>query len=201
VQAFGPDGARMFKFGARGIGAGEVIHPTGITVDCNNKVTVSDTDNNRVQTFDLTTLIPAASCTPLPAPAPPPALKYPTLPAPLGPMLTVKALRTSGLLAARNLPVRIGCDTTCKLTASMTLSQRATPAKGKKPVSIIVDLPAQTIPGGSSKVVRFPISVKDATKLRKALKGRRALEVALQLGATAAAGQPTEQTTRLPATA
>jgi DNA-binding beta-propeller fold protein YncE len=200
VQSFGPNGERLLKLGARGIGDGEVIHPSGVSVDCNNKLTVTDTDNNRVQTYDLATLVAGPTCTPLAAPAPPPALQYPTLPAPLGPMLTVKALRTTGLLTARNLPVRIGCDTTCKLTASMTLAQR-TPAKGKKPVSIVVDLPAQTIPGGSSKVVRFPISVKNVNKLRKALKGRRALEVALQLDASAAAGQPTEQTTRLQATA
>ena len=64
---------------------------------------------------------PARRCRPRPHRR---CCKYPTLPEPLGPQLTVKILRKAGLLTARNLPVRIGCDTTCSLTATATLVQR-----------------------------------------------------------------------------
>jgi DNA-binding beta-propeller fold protein YncE len=201
VQEFGPNGERLLAFGTRGTADGDLLHPTGIAVDCNGKVTVSDTDNNRVQTYTLAAPAPGGLCNALPAPAPPPALKFPTLPAPLGPVVTLRALRTSGLLTARNLPVRVGCDTTCKLTASVTIAQRAKPAKGKKPVSISVSLREQTIPAGTSRVVRFAFSRTSALKLRKALKGRKGLDVAVQVTAVAAAGQPTDQATRIMATA
>jgi tripartite motif-containing protein 71 len=201
VQEFGPNGERMLAFGSRGIGDGQLLHPTGISADCNGKITVSDTDNNRVQTYTLTNPTPGLACSPLPAPAAPPALKFPTLPAPLGPVVTVRPLRTAGLLTTRNLPVRVGCDTTCKLTGAVTIAQRAKPPKGKTPASLSVTLPEQTIQAGTSKLVRFTISKTAAAKLRKALKGRRGLDVALQFEAVAAAGQPTDQATRFNGTA
>jgi tripartite motif-containing protein 71 len=201
VQQFGPDGARLARFGARGTGPGELIHPTGVSVDCNGVVTVTDSDNNRVQSFTLAAPTPGVTCTPLPDPAAPPALKVPTLPEPLGPQITARALRTSGLLTARTLPVRVGCDTTCTLTASVTVTQRSTPPKGRQAVSIAAKVPGQVIPAGTSRIVRFTLAPKDVKQLRKALKGHRGLDVVLQLDATATAGQPTTQTTRLSATA
>jgi tripartite motif-containing protein 71 len=209
VQEFGPDGARLLSLGSRGIGDGEFIHPTGVSVDCNSKLTVTDSENNRVSTFQLAAPVPTAMCTPLAAPAAAPVLKFPTLPEPLGPQLSVKILRTAGLLTARNLPIRIGCDTTCALTATATLVQRGTAkvvGKGKKkkvvkPVSIDLAQMKLTIPAGTSKIVRLAITRTQAATLKKALKGKKGLDVTLQLEATAAAGQPTSQTTRIAATA
>ena len=51
----------------------------------------------------------------------PPPPKLPTLPLPVGPQLTVRPLRSSGVLTSRILPVRIGCDTICTLTAAGTV--------------------------------------------------------------------------------
>jgi len=209
IQEFGPNGERLQAIGERGIGDGQFIHPTGVSADCNGKVTVTDSDNNRVTTLTLTTPTPGLACRPLGPIGAPPALKFPTLPEPLGPQLSVKVLRKAGLLSARNLPVRVGCDTTCALTASATIVQRGTPrtvGKGKKkhtvkPVSIDLKQIKLTIPAGSSKIVRLTVSKADAAKLKKALKGKKGLDVALQLEATAAAGQPTSETTRLQATA
>jgi tripartite motif-containing protein 71 len=208
VQQFGPSGERLLTLGQRGIGDGQFIHPTGVSVDCNGKLTVTDSENNRVTTLTLANPTVGVTCSPLAAPAPPPALKFPTLPEPLGPQLSVNVLRKAGLLGTRNLPVRIGCDTTCTLTASASIVQRGTPTAGKgkkqrklKPVSIALAPQKVTIPAGTSKIVRLTIKPADAKKLRKALAGRRGLDVTLQLDATAAAGPPTSQTSRLSATA
>jgi DNA-binding beta-propeller fold protein YncE len=209
VQEFGPNGERLLAMGMRGIGDGQFIHPTGVAVDCNNKLTVTDSENNRVSTFQLSTSVAPAGCGLLAAPAPAPVLKFPTLPEPLGPQLSVKILRKAGMLTARNLPVRIGCDTTCDLTATATIVQRGTPktvGKGKKkkvvkPVSIQLPPIKVTIPAGTSKIVRLAITKTQAAKLKKALAGRKGLDVTLQLEATAAAGQPTSETERIQATA
>ena len=40
-------------FGERGIGPGQFINPTGVSVDCHGTLTVTDTQNNRVQQFAL----------------------------------------------------------------------------------------------------------------------------------------------------
>ncbi len=209
VQEFGPAGERLLTIGSRGIGDGQFIHPTGVSVDCNGKLTVTDSENNRVTTLTLANPPVGLACTPLPAPAGPPLLKFPTLPEPLGPQLTVKILRKAGLLTARNLPVRVGCDTTCSLTATATLVQRGSAkvvGKGKKrkvvkPVSIDLGQQKLSIPAGTSKIVRLKISKTAAAKLRKALAGKKGLDMTLQLEATAAAGPPTSQTTRILATA
>jgi DNA-binding beta-propeller fold protein YncE len=206
IQEFGPNGERLQSIGSRGIGDGQFIHPTGVSADCTGKVTVTDSENNRVTTLTLATPSVGLACRPLGPVGAPPALQFPTLPEPLGPQLTVKILRKTGLLTARNLPVRIGCDTTCTLTASATLVQRRTVGKGKKkkvvkPVSIDLGQQKLTIPAGTSKIVRLVISKTAAAKLKKALKGQKGLDMTLQLEATAAAGQPTSQTTRIQATA
>ncbi len=209
IQEFGPNGERLLSVGARGTGDGQFIHPTGVSVDCNGKVTVTDSDNNRVTTLTLAAPAAGVACRPLGPVGAPPALQFPTLPEPLGPQLTVKVLRQAGLLSARNLPVRVGCDTTCDLTASATIVQRGKPrtvGKGKKkrtvkPVSIDLKQLKVNVPAGTSKIVRLTIGKADAAKLKKALKGRRGLDVTLQLEATAAAGPATTQTTRLQATA
>jgi DNA-binding beta-propeller fold protein YncE len=208
VQRLGPNGERLLAFGRRGTGDGELIHPTGVAIDCASRLTVTDSDNNRVTTFQLAPGVGPA-CASLPAPAPAPVLKFPTLPEPLGPQLTVRVLRKAGLLSTRNVPVRIGCDTTCDLTATATVVQRGTPrtvGKGKKkkvvkPVSIDLAPQKVTIPAGTSKIVRLAITRTQAATLKKALKGRKGLDLTLQLEATAAAGPATSETDRLLATA
>jgi DNA-binding beta-propeller fold protein YncE len=196
VQAFGPAGERLLTMGERGIGPGQFVHPTGVSVDCHGVLTVSDTDNNRVQQFTLAA--PAvAPCSALPAPANPPAPQLPTLPGPVGPQLTVRPLRLSGLIAARNLPVRVGCDTGCTLTASAALTPRARPPKGRRPVTVALGALKRTIPAGESAIVRLRLSSAGARRLRRALRGRRGLVARVQLTATAAAGPPTVVDRRL----
>jgi tripartite motif-containing protein 71 len=198
VQEFGPNGERLLTMGERGIGAGQFVHPTGVSVDCHGILTVTDTDNNRVQQFALAA--PAvAPCAALPPVGNPPAPKLPTLPDPVGPQLTVRPLRTAGIITARNLPVRVGCDTGCALTASATLTPRSRPKKGRA-VTIALGTVKQTIPAGESAIVRLKLTDAQAKRLRKALRGRRGLVARVALTATAAAGPPTVFDQRLAVT-
>ena len=99
----------------------------------------------------------------------------------------------------RNLPLRVGCDTTCAATVSVTLTQRGTPAKGKKPAQAIIAPLKLTVPGGQSSLVRPTLTRTAAAKLRKALKGRKGLTAAVSVTATAPVGTPTTVTQRLAA--
>jgi DNA-binding beta-propeller fold protein YncE len=196
VQEFGPAGERLLTMGGRGIGLGQFVHPTGVSVDCHGILTVADSDNNRVQQFALAAPS-VAPCGALPAPANPPAPQLPTLPGPVGPQVTVRALRPSGVITARNLPVRVGCDTACALTATATVTPRARPAKGHRAVTVKLATVKRSIPAGESAVVRLTLSDANARRLRRALRGRRGLVARVQLTATPAAGPPTVVDRRL----
>jgi sugar lactone lactonase YvrE len=198
VQQFGPDGERLATFGTRGVGPGEFINPTGVSVDCHGTLTVTDTQNNRVQQFALAAP-PAVACAALGPLGNPPPPKLPTLPLPLGPQVSVRVLRSTGLFTARVLPVRVGCDTVCTLTATGTVTERHKPRKRKRAVSATLHPATTTVPAGETKIVRMTLSKAQVTRLRKAMKRRRGLVVTLQIVATAAAGEPTAISRRLPA--
>jgi DNA-binding beta-propeller fold protein YncE len=190
VQAFGPSGERLLTMGRRGIGPGEFIHPTGVSVDCRGTLTVTDSANNRVQQFALAA--PAvAPCAPLPPLGNPPAPKLPTLPEPVGPQLAIRPLRTNGVITARNLPIRVGCDTACTLEVTATLTPRSRPPRGRRAVVVRLATVKREIAAGESGIVRLALSDRDARRLRRALRGRRGLLARVQLTASATAGEPT----------
>jgi tripartite motif-containing protein 71 len=199
VQEFGPDGERLGTFGQRGIALGEFVHPTGVSVDCHGTLTVTDSSNNRVQQFTLAApaVAPCAALGPVASPPPP---KLPTLPAPLGPQVTLRVLRTTGLVSARNLPMRVGCDTACTVTATATVTPAASPPRKHRRVTVALATVKLTLPAGETKIVRPALSVKKARQLVKALRGRRVLKVNVQVAATATTGEPTTITKRLHAT-
>jgi DNA-binding beta-propeller fold protein YncE len=190
VQQFGPDGERLLTFGTRGTGPGQFINPTGVNISCNGTLTVTDTKNNRVQQFALAA--PAAPpCLALGPIANPPVPKLPTLPTPLGPAVSVRVLRATGLLRSRVLPLRVGCDTVCTLKATATLTERAKPKRRRKAFSVSLRPVTTQLPAGETKVVRLTLSRTQVKLLRRALGGRRGLTLTLQLVATADAGDPT----------
>jgi tripartite motif-containing protein 71 len=196
VQQFGPDGERLLTFGERGIGPGQFINPSAVSVDCRGTLTVTDSENNRVQQFAL--LAPAAApCATLGPLGNPPAPRLPTLPLPLGPQVTVRPLRSSGLFTTRALPLRIGCDTVCTVRATGTVTERGKPRKRKRAVSVTLRAVRTRVPAGESKIVRLTLSRAQVTRLRSAMKRRRGLTVTLQIVATAAAGEPTAVSRRL----
>jgi len=190
VQAFGPAGERLLAMGGRGVGPGKFVHPTGVSVDCHGTLTVTDSANNRVQQFALAA--PAvAPCAPLPALGNPPPPKLPTLPEPVGPQVSLRALRTSAVITARNVPLRVGCDTACSLEVTATLTPRSRPPRGRRAVTVRLAPVRREVPAGESGVVRLELSDRNAARLGRALRGRRGLVARVQLTATAAAGEPT----------
>jgi DNA-binding beta-propeller fold protein YncE len=199
VQKFGPAGQRLGTFGERGAEPGQFINPTGVSINCNGVLTVTDTKNNRVQQFALAApaVAPCSALGPLGNPPPP---KLPTLPTPLGPQVSVRILRTSGLLRYRQLPLRVGCDTVCTLTATGTLTERSKPRKRKRALSVSLRTTVVRLPAGETKVVRLAASARNVARLRKAMKRRRGLSVTLQLVATAEVGEPTVVSKRVTAT-
>jgi tripartite motif-containing protein 71 len=199
IQQFGPTGERLGAFGLRGIGLGEFVHPTGVTVDCRGTLSVTDNSNIRVQQFALAA--PAVSpCGALPPVGTPPPPKLPTLPAPLGPQVTLRVLRTTGLVATRNLPMRVGCDTTCVVTATATATPAASPPRRHRRVTVALTTAKLKLPAGEAKILRPVLSRKKARQLATALRGRRGLKISVQIAAAGTTGEPTTITKRLQAT-
>ncbi|MDP8967175.1 MAG: NHL repeat-containing protein [Actinomycetota bacterium] len=190
IQRFGPNGERLGMFGERGIGPGQFINPTGVVVDCRGVLSVTDTRNHRVQQFVLAApeAPPCVATAPLGNPPPP---KAPTLPPPLGPELDVKVLRTGRLFTMRQLPLRVGCDTICRVEVTGTLTERHKPRKRKRAVSLSLRPATAELAAGEAKIVRVRLTRAQVARLRKAMKARRALTVTLQIEATADAGDPT----------
>jgi sugar lactone lactonase YvrE len=196
VQQFGPSGARLLAFGTRGTDPGQFVHPSGVSIDCNGVLTVSDTDNNRVQQFALAAAS-VAPCVALAPPANPPAPKLPTLPAPLGPQVALRTLRTTGVLTSRNLPLRVGCDTGCALSVSASVTPAARPKRHRRAVTVTLKPIRRQLPAGDTHVVRLTITRAQVRRLRRALHGRRGLLADVEVTATPAAGQPTVVTREL----
>ena len=95
------------------------------------------------------------------------------------------------------LPLRVGCDTVCTLTATGTVTERSKPRKRKRAVSATLRPVTAKVPAGETKIVRLTLSRGQVARLRKAMKQRRGVVVTLQLTAVAAAGEPTAVSRRL----
>lgn len=198
VQQFGPNGERLGMFGTRGTGPGQFIGPTGVSVDCNGTLTVTDSGNHRVQTFALAAPATTA-CAALAPPATPPPPKAFALPAPVGPVVGLRALRTGNLLGTRNLPLFASCDTACTVTVTATVSPRAAPRRGKR-LTVAFTTRTVKLPPAQSTLVRLDLPPVAIARLRKALKAARGLVVDVRLTATGSAGEPTLSSLHLGAT-
>jgi hypothetical protein len=86
------------------------------------------------------------------------------------------------------------------MDATLTLSPRSAPPRGRKRVTVTLRAAVQ-LPAGDSKIVRLTLTTPQAARLRKALRSRRGLDGDLRLMATASAGAPSEVTSRLALTA
>jgi hypothetical protein len=139
-------------------------------------------------------------CTAAPPVGNPPPPKLPTLPAPLGPQLSLRVLRTTGLVSTRTLPLRVGCDTGCTITATATATPAAAPPRKHRRVTVTLATVTLTLGAGDTKIVRPTLSKANAKRLARALRGRRALEVNVQIAAKATTGEPSAVTKRVRAT-
>ncbi len=189
IQAFSPDGVPLLRFGERGVGAGQFVEPTGVSVDCHGLVTVADSDNNRVQQFQFA---PASACAALPAVKNPPDPILYNQPDPVPPEVAVKATRSSGLFAIRQFPLRVSCDLPCKVAVSVKL----TPRGGKKRPSVTLRA-TQSLPAGKTVTVRPRLSSSGVQTLKRAMGSRRGLVAAVRVVATTSDSAPTAVTQRL----
>jgi YVTN family beta-propeller protein len=197
VQEFAPDGTFITAFGERGTGPGQFVRPSGLSVDCHGLVTVGDTGNNRVQQFQAA---PAGTCATLPPVQSPPAPLLPTQPLPLPPELRVTPARRHGILAARELPLRVRCDVPCRASISATLSVRSA-RRGRPRVVAALTFPPQDLPAASAQILRPLLSARAARRLGRALHGRRGLLAVVRVSAGASASAPTVVTLRYTVTA
>ena len=166
IQAFTPDGALLQRFGERGVGAGQFIEPTSVSVACNGLVTVADADNNRAQQFQFA---PSTACSALPAVKNPPDPILYNQPQPLPPEVTVRPTRTTGILAIRQLPLRISSDLPAKIAIRVTL----TPRSGKRRPDVRMTFSPQNLPAGRTVTYRPRLSAAGVRTLRRALGSRR----------------------------
>lgn len=111
----------------------------------------------------------------------------------------MKVLRTGKLFSTRQLPLRVGCDTICRVSVTGTLTERTKPRRRKRAFSISLRPTAIKLAAGESKIVRVRLTRTQIARLRRAIGGRRGLSVTLQVEATADAGEPTTVSRRLTA--
>jgi len=188
VQEFTADGTPVTAFGERGSLPGQFIEPVGISVDCHGLVTVGDSDNNRVQTFQTAT---PGACAALPAIQSPPAPILYTQPGPVPPVLNVTATRTANILGIRQFPLRINSDTPVKLGVTVTLKPRS---GSKRSVKLTL---SQSLAAGKTVTVRPRLSATGAAALKRALHKKRGLTADLRVTATPSDGPVAVFTKRL----
>jgi hypothetical protein len=177
IEKFTAGGAFLARWGNRGAGAGELIQPAGLTVDCRGDVIVADAANNRLQRFRG--VAPAGACAAyagFAAPAAPPP------PPPPPPVLTVGLPRRSGVLGGRGLVVAIRCDRACRVSAGGRLS----PAGGS-PRTVLSAVP-RTLRAGVALRVKLHLTAPGVRLMQRALGKRRGLRALVTVTATGAGG-------------
>jgi DNA-binding beta-propeller fold protein YncE len=191
VIAFTPDGTPLLAFGERGVGPGQFVEPTGVTVDCHGLVTVAEEGNNRVQQFQFP---PTIGCGALPPVKNPPDPIIAPQPQPPPPLVSVVPTRSTGILGIRQFPLRVNTDLPCKISVVVTL----TPRSGKK-TSASARL-TQSLPAGKTLTVRPRFSAASVSQIKRVLKGRRGLVATVRVTAKNADAAPTVVTKRVQVT-
>ena len=107
IEKFTGEGVFVAAWGTRGAGPGEMIYPGGLTVDCRGSVIVAEPVNHRLQSFRGAG--PATGCAQFVSFAAPPAPK---------PVVSVRLLHRTGILARRGIGLAISCSRTCRAAGS-----------------------------------------------------------------------------------
>jgi len=176
LQVFDANGRWLRGWGNRGAAAGQFSQPTAVAVGCEGDVYVADTDNNRVQRFQPVEQAPGGC---VPATAWPPPLD-------VAPVLTVKLLRSSGVLARRAVAITIACQRGCKVLVTATLAPSARAGR-----AVRLKAAARGLPAARSGHVRLGVTARSLARLRSALGSRRGLRARITIVAVGPTGRRT----------
>jgi len=174
VQVFNGEGRWLRAWGNRGTAAGQFSQPTALAVGCEGDVYVADTNNNRVQRFQP---VDAAGSGCVAAGTWPPPLD-------VAPVVGVRLLHSSGVLARRGLALSVSCQRGCKILARATL---ASYRRGARAVTLVAA--ARGLPAARAGHVRLRIGAPALRRLRRELGSRRALKARLVIVAQGPTGR------------
>jgi hypothetical protein len=174
---FDPSGRFLEKWGLRGIGLGEFSQPSAIALDCNGDVYVADTNNNRVERFDL--VAPATGCL-APGGWPPPLDVAPTL--------HVSLPQRAGVLARGSLALAVSCKRGCKILVTATLAPRG--RRGAVKLQAV----ARGLPPARTRRVGLRVDPTTIRRLSKQLGRHRALTARVRILAAGPTGRRTTAT-------
>ncbi len=183
IQEFDPDGRFLTEWGTRGIGPGEFSQPTAIAVDCLGEIYVADTNNNRIERFNPVS----------PNPAPGGCQKASAWPPPLDvpPVLHVRLIHNSRVLARRDLALTVSCERSCRVRITATLAPRARHSAAVRLITVTRSLPATAIGH-----VRLRLRAALLGKLRRELQRKRGLLASVSVLAVGPTGRRTTLTRR-----
>lgn len=176
VQVFGENGRFLGRWGNRGTAAGQFSQPTALAVGCEGDVYVADTNNNRIERFQP---VSRAGVGCLPAGTWPPPLD-------VAPVLSVKLLRPSGVLARRGLSMTVACKRDCKVLVTATL---APDARARRAVRLVAT--ARGLPAARTGHVRLRVGPLALRRLRRELGAGRGLRARVTIVAQGPTGRRT----------
>jgi hypothetical protein len=173
IEVFGPGGSSLEAWGIGGAYPGDFSQPSAVAVDCAGNVYVADTNNNRVERFDLVSPAPAGCLAPG---SWPPPLDVP-------PVLHVSLASKGGILARRTLALNVSCRRRCKVLVTATLSPHGRRAA--------IPLTATAKPLAPSRTGHLRLSVGQSAlrRLRSTLGRRTAMTAHVRIVAAGPTGR------------
>ncbi len=175
VQVLDAEGRVLAKWGLRGIAPGYLSQPSAIAVGCDGAVYVADTNNNRVQRFNLASPAPGGCLAPG---AWPPPLN-------VAPVLRVELTRSRAVLARRALALTVSCERGCKVLATATLTPLGA---RRRAAGVPLIAAARALPAAHAGHVRLRVGPRSLRRLRRALGRHRAMRARVSIVAAGPTG-------------